>query len=115
MPKRKTADAPAEAALAAEPRKKASTAKPKTAAATHKRTSPAPKSKAMAEIVDVVTDAAVTVSEPEPSLATAATVRVPEHSQIAALAYSYWESRGFQGGSSEEDWLRAERELSQAG
>jgi hypothetical protein len=33
------------------------------------------------------------------------------HEQIAALAYSYWEQRGFQGGSPEEDWLRAEREL----
>jgi Protein of unknown function (DUF2934) len=31
--------------------------------------------------------------------------------QIAVLAYSYWESRGFQGGSPEEDWFRAEREL----
>ena len=31
--------------------------------------------------------------------------------QIAALAYSYWEARGYQGGSSEEDWLRAEFEL----
>jgi len=30
---------------------------------------------------------------------------------IARLAYSYWESRGFVGGSPEEDWLRAEREL----
>lgn len=30
---------------------------------------------------------------------------------IAALAYSYWEARGCQGGSPEEDWFRAEREL----
>jgi len=29
---------------------------------------------------------------------------------IARLAYSYWEARGFQGGSPEEDWLRAEQE-----
>jgi hypothetical protein len=27
------------------------------------------------------------------------------------LAYSYWEARGYNGGSSEEDWLRAEHEL----
>ena len=33
---------------------------------------------------------------------------------IAALAYSYWEARGYQGGSAEEDWLRAEQELSTA-
>ena len=30
---------------------------------------------------------------------------------IAKLAYSYWEARGYQGGSEEEDWLRAEQEL----
>jgi hypothetical protein len=30
---------------------------------------------------------------------------------IAHLAYSYWESRGRRGGSSEEDWYRAEQEL----
>jgi hypothetical protein len=33
------------------------------------------------------------------------------HEQIASLAYSYWQDRGFQGGSPEEDWHRAEREL----
>lgn len=32
---------------------------------------------------------------------------------IARLAYSYWEARGCCGGSAEEDWLRAERELSE--
>jgi hypothetical protein len=31
--------------------------------------------------------------------------------EIASLAYSYWEARGCQGGSPEEDWIRAEREL----
>ena len=35
----------------------------------------------------------------------------PSHDEIAVLAYSYWEGRGCQGGSPEEDWLRAEREL----
>jgi hypothetical protein len=35
----------------------------------------------------------------------------PSGEQIAALAYSYWEARGCQGGSPEEDWFRAEREL----
>ncbi len=34
-----------------------------------------------------------------------------ERDEIASLAYSYWESRGRQGGSAEDDWLRAEREL----
>ena len=30
--------------------------------------------------------------------------------EIARLAYSYWEARGCQGGSPDEDWYRAERE-----
>jgi hypothetical protein len=36
---------------------------------------------------------------------------VPSQEEIAALAYSYWEARGRQDGSPDEDWLRAEREL----
>jgi hypothetical protein len=35
----------------------------------------------------------------------------PAPEQIAHLAYSYWEARGYRGGSPEEDWLRAEQEL----
>jgi hypothetical protein len=31
--------------------------------------------------------------------------------EIAARAYSYWEVRGFQGGSPEADWYRAIDEL----
>jgi hypothetical protein len=31
--------------------------------------------------------------------------------KIALLAYTYWEERGRQGGSPEEDWYRAEREI----
>ena len=31
--------------------------------------------------------------------------------EIARLAYSYWEARGGTNGSAEEDWDRAEREL----
>lgn len=37
----------------------------------------------------------------------------PDHDAVAALAYLYWEARGYQGGSAEEDWLRAEQELRQ--
>lgn len=32
------------------------------------------------------------------------------HHQIAKIAYGYWSSRGYQGGSQAEDWLRAEQE-----
>ena len=35
----------------------------------------------------------------------------PSREEIAKLAFLYWEARGCQGGSPEEDWLRAEREL----
>jgi hypothetical protein len=42
----------------------------------------------------------------EPALAD-----VPSRDEIANLAYFYWEARGCQGGSPEEDWIRAEREL----
>src|ERR1700691_1682388 len=35
----------------------------------------------------------------------------PSQEKIACLAYSYWEARGCQGGSPEEDWLSAVTEL----
>ena len=43
--------------------------------------------------------------------AATASVCAPSPDEIARLAYSYWEARGYTGGSSEEDWLRSEREL----
>jgi hypothetical protein len=36
---------------------------------------------------------------------------VSKREKIALLAYTYWMQRGCQGGSPEEDWFRAEREL----
>ncbi len=36
---------------------------------------------------------------------------VASHEEIARLAYSYWEDRGFSSGSAEQDWYRAEEEL----
>jgi hypothetical protein len=47
----------------------------------------------------------------KPSHSAAAAVCEPSPDDIARLAYSFWEARGYAGGSSEEDWLRAEREL----
>ncbi len=35
------------------------------------------------------------------------------HSAISRIAYGYWESRGYQGGSQIDDWLRAEQEHQQ--
>jgi hypothetical protein len=37
---------------------------------------------------------------------------LPSHEEIAALAYIYWEARSYRVGSPEEDWLRAEQEIS---
>jgi hypothetical protein len=39
------------------------------------------------------------------------TVTLSAHDQIAKIAYGYWEARGFEAGSPEQDWLRAEQEL----
>jgi hypothetical protein len=33
------------------------------------------------------------------------------HEEISRLAYSYWEQRGRQGGSAEEDWFHAEAKI----
>ena len=59
------------------------------------------------------------VSEPEVlAVATPAPVALATPSAesrrdaVARLAYSYWEARGYQGGSPEADWLRAEQEIS---
>jgi hypothetical protein len=51
--------------------------------------------------------------QPLQPLQPAATTAVcePSPDEIAHLAYSYWAARGYAGGSPEEDWLRAEREL----
>ena len=46
-------------------------------------------------------------SNPAPSIAS----KVIDRQAIARLAYSYWVARGYNGGSAEEDWLRAEREI----
>jgi hypothetical protein len=50
--------------------------------------------------------------EPVAEVLSSETPAVPTYQEIAGLAYSYWVARGHQGGAPEEDWLRAERELS---
>ena len=51
------------------------------------------------------------VAEPAAIEIVAVPVSEPSNEEIARLAYSYWESRGYQGGSQEEDWYRAVQEL----
>jgi hypothetical protein len=48
---------------------------------------------------------------PAKTMSVDAEVSASTHDRIAALAYSYWEARGGQGGSPWEDWFRAEEEL----
>jgi Protein of unknown function (DUF2934) len=45
------------------------------------------------------------------STRTAKPAATVDREAIARLAYSYWEARGFTGGSAEQDWLRAEQEI----
>ena len=74
----------------------------------------APRTRAKRPAVTIETPAPETVqpeasAEPQPEIA--APLVSPSHDEIAQLAYSYWVDRGCQGGSSDEDWLRAEQEL----
>jgi len=59
------------------------------------------------------TPAVTPVGTPVPPPAECAE-RNPTFEAIAQLAYFYWEARGCQGGSAQEDWLRAESELRSA-
>lgn len=55
---------------------------------------------------------AVTPAEPVAVVVpVTAPVAEPTYDQISKLAYSYWEARGYQGGSEYDDWLRAVNEL----
>jgi hypothetical protein len=65
------------------------------AAASARPASPVQSTQPVATISEFPTSAARTVSRDE----------------IALLAYSYWVERGYEPGSPEEDWLRAEQEL----
>ena len=53
------------------------------------------------------------VSEPKKETSIPKTVAAcnPSQEEISLQAFLYWEARGYQGGSPEEDWLRAEEEL----
>jgi Protein of unknown function (DUF2934) len=87
-----------------------------TGAAAPARRKAAPRTRAQraTDSVDAVSTPAV---EPDAAAVVAVEIAVeevtaaPSREEIAALAYSFWEARGCQGGSPEEDWLRAEEEL----
>jgi len=95
MPKRKPVEAAEPAPVVAEPKKKA--ARSTTAAKPKSTTSPvAHKHHAKKTVPDEI--------QPSPVIAIS-------HEEIARLAYTYWEARGCQGSSPDQDWLRAESEL----
>ena|SRR5215207_4557009 len=116
MPKRNTADANVEPAVS-ESKKRSATSKPKaTAAATHKRTPRIAKAEVATTAalpVETVVENSVPASPVAEAAAPTATItpRIPTREEIAALAYAYWEERGYQSGSPNEDWFRAEQEL----
>src|SRR3954465_1165981 len=68
-----------------------------------------PHAKRAAEAIPVL--AAVEPETLAPQADAAVSVYTPTYQEIAALAFSYWEARGCQGGSADEDWRRAEAEL----
>jgi hypothetical protein len=72
--------------------------------------SAAPVSGSIVDAVDVVAPAI----EPEPDIANGPEMSARPHvaqEEIAKLAYTYWIARGYRDGHAEQDWLRAEREL----
>jgi hypothetical protein len=88
----------ASSAPAAAPAKKTRTPRTKAASApTDGTRKPAPRSSAKRAADGTTTSHAVVIDL--------------GREDVARLAYSYWEARGYQGGSPVEDWLRAEEEL----
>ncbi len=88
-----------------------------SAAPARRKTTSAPRARATAN-----SDAVSTEPAPEEPAATPVVTAVsataiieysPSHKEIAALAYTYWEERGYTEGCPEHDWLRAEAELRQ--
>jgi hypothetical protein len=106
MPTKKSADQPVSsspgapqstAPASAKSRARGSSAKP----VTHKH-------KQNAAILPEPAAAEITVLAPQPA---PPAVQAPTQEDISIRAYLIAEARGFQGGSSEDDWFRAEREL----
>jgi hypothetical protein len=72
----------------------------------HHKLSAAP----VAEALAAVSESSSTSLKSSP----AESPRAVTHQQIAELAHSFWSSRGHSHGSPEDDWFRAERQLSGA-
>ena len=112
MPKRKTADAKVEV-----PATPAKGRKPAAGSASHKRTAtkratlPSDVSGVAAATPAVQPATEIVASGVTETLTQPRAVIAPTHDEIARLAYSYFEARGYQQGDPAADWFRAEREL----
>ena len=93
------------------PKKKTTASEPiassGAAPARTRKHAPAKRTVAAVETSPSITPTAITATSAEIT----STHSVVTSDEISKLAYSYWEARGYQGGSPEEDWLRAEQEL----
>ena len=69
-----------------------------------RRKSPAATTKRVSRAANVTEAPAPEIEAVAVTVSTAA----PSSDEVAKLAYSFWADRGYQGGSPEEDWLRAE-------
>lgn len=94
---------------AAEPTKKATPRKRAQAAGGESAVKPDGNRQPQTRLRDKLPVSKVDVSTPPP--AGILDKAVSEHEQIALLAYEFWQARGCQGGSPEEDWIRAEQEF----
>lgn len=79
------------------------------AAATRRKTVTSTRTKHSTPQAEMPAPSSVELPTPEP--VTIAASFEPSFEEISTLAYSYWLARNCQGGSPEEDWLRAEQEL----
>ncbi len=77
---------------------------PKKTAIPQPKTTPVAETAPRSRVKSVKHSKATPISTPE-------IAPVSAHDQIAKIAYGYWEARGFQPGSEEQDWLQAEREF----
>ena len=96
-----------ETAASAKPARATKSSTPRVKAAQHSKVVPAEPVIAAGHAEKAVEKPLEKVEQPALS--------APEnaHDAIAKIAYGYWESRGFQGGTEIEDWVRAESEYRQ--
>ena len=107
MPRTKKTET--ETLVPAEPKKRRSAAAPKTTAVKHTHTTKKPVPQEVDAAVSMAPAQAVT--HVVAHTVTHVVTHVVTHEDVAKLAYSSWEARGCQGGSPQDDWLRAEQQL----